>query len=125
MPKCHLLHYMSLLTPCRHALSQIAARSLFSRGRCNGDTAVMGWYCSTAVDPISVLYRQMRRREFIILLSGATAWPIAARAQQVKVWRIGMLETIPPDLNAANLTALRQGLQELGYVKRQNYVLEY
>jgi putative ABC transport system substrate-binding protein len=67
----------------------------------------------------------MRRREFVALLGGATAWPIAARAQQVKVWRIGMLETIPPDLNAANLTALRQGLHELGYVEGQNYVLEY
>src|SRR5713101_6916544 len=72
----------------------------------------------------------MRRRELIMLLGGAAAgscvsWPLAARAQQVKVWRIGMLETIPTELNAANLTALRHGLQELGYVEGRNYVLEY
>jgi hypothetical protein len=47
------------------------------------------------------------------------------RAQQVKVWRIGMLETIPAGLNAPDLVALRQGLQELGYIEGQNYVLEY
>jgi len=71
----------------------------------------------------------MNRRAFITLLGGAAAscisWPLAARAQQGKVWRIGMLETIPTELNAANLAALRQGLHELGYVEGQNYVLEY
>ena len=68
----------------------------------------------------------MNRREFITLLGGAAAaWPLAVRAQQVKVWRIGMLETIPTGLNASNLVALRQGLRELGYIEGQNYVLEY
>jgi len=71
----------------------------------------------------------MNRRAFITLLGGAAAscisWPLAAREQQGKVWRIGMLETIPTELNAANLAALRQGLHELGYVEGQNYVLEY
>jgi ABC-type uncharacterized transport system substrate-binding protein len=68
----------------------------------------------------------MRRREFITLLGGAAlGWPLAARAQQVKIWRIGMLETIAPERNAANLAALRQGLRELGYVEGQNYVLEH
>jgi putative ABC transport system substrate-binding protein len=68
----------------------------------------------------------MRRREFITLFSGtAVGWPLAARAQQVKVRRIGMLETIAPDLNAANLAALQQGLRLLGYVEGQNYVLDY
>ena len=68
----------------------------------------------------------MRRREFIAALSGAAAWPLAARAQQPeKLWRIGMLETIPPELNRPNLDALRRGLQELGYVEGHNYILEY
>jgi putative tryptophan/tyrosine transport system substrate-binding protein len=68
----------------------------------------------------------MRRREFIILLgSGVVAWPFGAHGQQEKLWRIGMLETISPALNAANLAAFRNGLRQLGYVEGQSYVIEY
>jgi putative ABC transport system substrate-binding protein len=68
----------------------------------------------------------MTRRQFITLLSGAAAWPVAARAQQhPKVRRIGMLETISAELNAENLGAFRQGLRDLGYVDGQNVVLDY
>ena len=68
----------------------------------------------------------MRRREFIALLSGAvTAWPLRARAQKNKVYRIGILETVRPEQNAANLNALRQGLREHGYIEGQNLRLEY
>jgi putative tryptophan/tyrosine transport system substrate-binding protein len=67
----------------------------------------------------------MRRREFITLIGAAAAWPLAARAQQPKVWRIGMMETISAELNAANLGAFRQGLRELGYVEGRNLVLDY
>jgi putative ABC transport system substrate-binding protein len=67
----------------------------------------------------------MKRREFLAL-GGAALWPLAARAQQpAKVWRIGMLETISPDLNEKNIEALKRGLRDLGYVENQNYVLEY
>ena len=61
----------------------------------------------------------MKRRDFIRLVGGAaTAWPLAARAQQpAKRYRIGMLETISPALNAAHLDAFRNGLLELGYVE--------
>jgi putative tryptophan/tyrosine transport system substrate-binding protein len=71
--------------------------------------------------------RMIRRRDFITLVGGAAVWPLAARAQQQtgKVWRIGMLETAPQDVSAANLAAFQKGLQELGYVVGRNLVIEY
>ena len=69
----------------------------------------------------------MRRRAFITLIGGAAAsWPLAAHAQQpAKVWRIGMLDTSPRELNEANLAAFRRGLRELGYSEGQNLTIEY
>ncbi len=68
----------------------------------------------------------MRRREFIAHLGAAAAWPVGARAQQpAKRYRIGMLETISPALNAAQLDAFRSGLRELGYIEGQTYTIEY
>jgi ABC-type uncharacterized transport system substrate-binding protein len=81
------------------------------------------------IDSTGVFWMEFlrRRREFITLLGGAVvAWPLAARAQRAgKVWRIGMLETIPAPANAANFEALRNGLRELGYVEGRNLVIEY
>src|SRR5262249_48932108 len=61
----------------------------------------------------------MKRREFITLLGGAAAWPLAARSQQSKVDRLAYLEpATPTDPVAANLR--RQfllGLRDLGYVE--------
>src|SRR5882672_10096186 len=69
----------------------------------------------------------MDRRAFVgALAAGLLAVPLAAEAQPAgKVYRIGVLEGTPVALNPANLEAFRQGLQELGYVERQNYVIEY
>jgi putative ABC transport system substrate-binding protein len=68
----------------------------------------------------------MKRREFMLAIGGAVAGPLIARAQPTaKTWRIGVLETISPDLNAKNIEALKRGLRDLGYVENQNYVLEY
>jgi putative ABC transport system substrate-binding protein len=68
----------------------------------------------------------VRRREFIVALGGLTVWPLVSRAQQArKIYRIGILETIPAAHNAANLDALRKGLRKLGYVEGQNLVIEY
>ena len=68
----------------------------------------------------------IRRREFIALLAGAVVWPPAAWAQQGgKVYRIGILETIPASQNTANLDALRKGLRALGYIEGQNLSIEY
>src|ERR1700693_219556 len=67
------------------------------------------------------------RRAFIVTLTGGLlAVPLAAEAQPAgKVYRIGVLETTPVAMHAANLDAFRQGLRELGYVERQNYAIEY
>jgi putative ABC transport system substrate-binding protein len=69
----------------------------------------------------------MNRRDMITLLGGAAAWPVAARAQQQtgKFWRIGMLETAPQDVSAANFASFQKGLQELGYVIGRNLLIEY
>ena len=65
----------------------------------------------------------MRRREFITLLGGAAAgWPLAARAQQPKVWRIGVLAPVPP--TPAMLSAFRDGLRGRGYVEGQNLSID-
>jgi putative ABC transport system substrate-binding protein len=62
----------------------------------------------------------MKRREFIMLLGGAAAWPLPARAQQpAKIWRVGVLS---PGLSGESspMQAFRQGLRDLGYVEGQN-----
>jgi putative tryptophan/tyrosine transport system substrate-binding protein len=63
----------------------------------------------------------MKRREFITLLGGAV-WPLAARAQQPKVWRIGVLAAVPP--TPAMLSAFRDGMRERGYVEGQNLSID-
>src|SRR5215472_18725103 len=64
----------------------------------------------------------MRRRQFITLLGGGGVWPLAARAQQPKVWRIGVLAAVPP--MPAMLSAFRDGLRGRGYVEGQNLSIE-
>ena len=70
----------------------------------------------------------MKRREFITLLGGAAAWPIAARAQQgQRMRRIGVLTYLAaadPDL-PPRVTAFSQGLQELGWIDGRNLRIEY
>jgi putative ABC transport system substrate-binding protein len=67
----------------------------------------------------------MRRREFITLLGGAAAsWPLAARAQQSKTARIGVLYIGTADAESFK-EELRQGLRELGYVEGQNIAFEF
>ena len=66
----------------------------------------------------------MKRRDFITLLSGAAAWPLAARAQQPAMPVVGLLRTTTAAPFAPIVVELRKGLSEEGFIEGHNVVLE-
>jgi putative ABC transport system substrate-binding protein len=67
----------------------------------------------------------MRRREFMTLVGGAAAWPLAARAQQPAMPVIGLLSSRSAATDAQLIAVFRQALNEGGFVEGQNVVIDY
>ena len=67
----------------------------------------------------------MRRREFIMLLGGMAAWPLAARAQQTATPVIGFLNPTSPVVLTEPMRSFRQALKDTGYVEGESIAIEY
>jgi putative tryptophan/tyrosine transport system substrate-binding protein len=91
----------------------LATRFLFGSDR---DTLVLNQSKGT----------RMRRRELIAGLASAVVWPLTARAQQGTLPVVGLLSGVSVDgPYAVAVAAIRQGLQETGFVEGRNLAIEY
>src|SRR6516165_7731316 len=69
--------------------------------------------------------KPMRRREFITLLGGAVAWPLAVHAQQPGQPHVGYLASSADGTPEISLASFRRGLADTGFIEGRNVVVEY
>jgi putative tryptophan/tyrosine transport system substrate-binding protein len=81
--------------------------------------------CYLAVGRTDWRHQAMKRREFIALLGGAAAWPLAARAQQGATPSIGFLSTRSLEDSKHLVSAFRRGLQEGNFAEGRNLTIEF
>jgi putative ABC transport system substrate-binding protein len=70
-------------------------------------------------------FAQLKRREFIVGLGAAAAWPVAARAQQPPMPTVGFVSSRAPGESAGVVAAFRHGLGEAGFVEGQNLAIAF
>ena len=67
----------------------------------------------------------MKRREFILLLGGAAAWPLAARAQQAQMPVVGFLTSLSQNDLGLVIPGFLQGLNGAGFIEGRSIAIEY